>query len=344
MASFLHIISLLSLTGKKLFVLFVGLFVVFSFPAFANTTTPRSTISFERMERGQYTIEVQINDSAPLKFMVDTAASRTSIFNKTRLRLGLETNNSQHFINGMTNSGYRPSSTVDTLSFGRQVFRNHNIIILGDWDKSQADGLDGIMGMDLLDNLVLEFSHKSETVKISKRPRFSNSKGFSKSKYKRWKKIRLEDNPYPVDKFGLLFTYTQLGDLHIPTLLDTGSNFSAINWMSVKGTAIAKERRRLREEWVIQGSIDEFKPRMRVKLEQTHIGGMKLRQHEYLVMNFEKFPINKYGTYPLVIAGIDILDGRDFTLDFINNDLYIGPKPRKSLLGKRVSYKNQVDE
>jgi len=313
-------------TVKKAFSLLACLFISFSFPAFANTTKPSNTISFERMDHGQYTIKVQINDSVPLTFMIDTAASRTSIFDKTRLRLGLGTNASQHYINGIASSGYRPSSTVETLSFGRQVFNNHKIIILEDWDDGQGERLDGILGMDVLDNLVLAVSHKTATVKISKRSRFS------RSKYNRWRKIRLEDNPYPVEKFGLLFTYTQLGDLHIPTLVDTGSNFSAINWMSVKGTAISKERRRLREEWVIQGSIGEFKPRMRVRLEQTHIGGIKLKQHEFLVMNFDDFPVNKYGAYPLVIAGIDLFGGRDFTLDLVNNDLYVAPKSGKITL------------
>lgn len=310
--------------------LLVCLVTALSPAAFANTTSPSYTIPFERLKQGQYTIEVYVNDGVPLKFMIDTAASRTSIFNKTRVRLGLETGGTKKYINGMTNSGYRPTSTLEKLSFGRNVFLNHNIVILKDWDNNE-ENIDGVLGMDVLDDLTLAFTHRTGTVKISKRPRYS------KSKYRRWHKIRLEDNPYPVDKFGLLFTYTQLGDLHIPTLLDTGANFSAINWMSVGGTSISKERRRLREEWVIQGSVDTFKPRIRVRLEETHVGGVKLKQHEFLVMNFESFPVNKYGAYPLVIVGVDLMQGRDFTLDFINNYLYIAPRKSKLKLGEYPS-------
>ncbi len=312
------------------FCLVVCLILTLSFPAFANTTSPSHTIPFERLKQGQYTIEVNINDGEPLKFMIDTAASRTSIFNKTRLRLGLETGGAKKFINGMTNSGFRPTSIVDKLSFGRNVFLNHNVVILKDWDNNE-ENIAGVLGMDVFTDLIFAFSHKTETVKISKRPRYS------KSKYSRWNKIRLENNPYPVQKFGLLFTYTQLGDLHIPTLLDTGANFSALNWMSVGGNTISKERRRLREEWVIQGSIGTFKPRMRVRLEEVHVGGIKLKQHEFLVMNFDNFPVNKYGAYPLVIVGVDLMQGRDFTLDFINNYLYIAPKPRKLHINMRSS-------
>ncbi|MBL4855175.1 MAG: aspartyl protease family protein [Robiginitomaculum sp.] len=299
------------------------LVIVFSTSAFANTkpnVRHSQWIPFERTENGQYTIKVNINGDGPFIFMVDTAASRTSIFNKTRSRLKLEKSGEKTFINGITASSFRPNASVDSLEFAGHVFRNHTIVILKDWKNNGVLKVDGILGMDVFKDMVFAFRHKKSRVKISRKPKFT------KSKYRNWIKIRLEDNPYPVDKFGLLFTYTKLGDLHIPTLLDTGSNFSAINWMSVQGTSISKERRRLREEWVIQGSIGQFKPRIRVKLEQTFIGGVRLRDHEFLVMNFDNFPVNDYGKYPLVIVGVDLFEGRDFVLDFPDKNLYLAKR------------------
>jgi len=308
----------------------VGLFtcvlvIVFATPSFANTK-PNIRHSqwapFERTDNGQYTIEVTINGDGPFRFMIDTAASRTSIFNKTHARLKLTKTGEKKFVNGITASSFRPSRSLDTLGFAGHVFRNHTIIVLEDWKNNDTLKIDGILGMDVFSHMVFAFRHKKSRVKISRLPKFT------KSNYRNWTKIQLGDNPYPVEKFGLLFTYTKLGDSHIPTLLDTGSNFSAINWMSVGGNTIAKERRRLREEWVIQGSIGKFKPRMRVKLKQTYIGGVKLRGHEFIVMNFDGFPVNDYGKYPLVIAGIDLFEGRDFVLDFPGKNLYLAKKSR----------------
>lgn len=297
--------------------------ILFSTFAFANTKPNlrhSQMIAFERTENGQYIIEVAINGDGPFRFMVDTAASRTSIFNKTRVRLKLKNSGEKKFINGITASSFRPSTSVDTLEFAGHVFRDHTIIVLKDWKDAEALQIDGILGMDVFKQMVFAFSHKNSRVKISRLPKFT------KSKYRNWITVKLEDNPYPVDKYGLLFTYTKIGSLHIPTLLDTGSNFSAINWMSVKGTNLAKERRRLREEWVVQGSIGTFKPRIRVKLEQTFIGGVRLKNHEFLVMNFDNFPVNNYGKYPLVIAGVDLFEGRDFVLDFPGKRLYLARK------------------
>ncbi len=317
---------------RKLIGLFACVFVIaFSTliftksEAFANTKPNlhhSQWTSFERTPNGQYTIEVTINGGGPFKFLIDTAASRTSIFNRTRLRLKLDKSGEKKFINGITASSFRPSTSVDTLEFAGHVFRDHAIIILKDWKNNDALKIDGILGMDVFSEMVFAFRHNKSRVKISRRPKFT------KSKYRSWRKLKLMDNPYPVEKFGLLFTYTKLGDLRVPTLLDTGSNFSAINWVSVKGTNISKERRRLREKWIIQGSIGEFKPRVRIRLEQTVIGGVRLKNHEFIIMNFDNFPVNNYGKYPLVIAGIDLFEGRDFVLDFPEKNLYIARKPR----------------
>ncbi len=295
--------------------------IVWPASAFANTNLRHSQwVPFERTLNGQYTIEVTINGDGPFIFMIDTAASRTSIFNKTRSHLKLENSGEKKFINGITASNFRPSTSIDILEFAGHVFHDHNIIVLKDWKDADALQIDGILGMDVFRQLVFAFSHEKSRVKISRLPKFT------KSKYRHWTKVKLEDNPYPVDKYGLLFTYTKLGNLRIPTLLDTGSNFSAINWMSVKGTRIAKERRRLREEWIVQGSIGTFKPRIRVKLAQALIGGIRLKNHEFLIMNFDNFPVNNFGKYPLVIAGVDLFEGRDFVLDFPNKRLYLARK------------------
>ncbi len=309
----------------------VGIFMIVSMPAFSTTSSHSKTISFERLEHGQYTVEVTINGEGPLRFMLDTAASRTSIFNKTSLRLELAQSGNEMLITGITSTGLRPSHTVENLSFAGLNFINHNIVILKDWEDSPShERLDGILGMDILDGLVMKVSHNRSTIKVS------NVSKITRSQRRRWTKIHLTDNPYPGQKFGLLFTYTQLGDLKIPTLFDMGSNFTAINWLSVQGTRMGKERRRLREEWLVQGSIDSFKPRMRIRFKELDIGGVKLKQHEFLLMDFDNFPINHRGKYPLVIAGIDIFDGRDFILDLVENNLYVAPRSEKTKVTVRT--------
>ena len=127
-------------------------------------------------------------------------------------------------------------------------------------------------------------------------------------------------------------------------MIDTGANFTTISWSSVEGTRLAKEKRRLHEAWVVQGAVGEFKPRMVVKLDKIIIGGVLLNKHEMLLMDFETLQVNANGKYPLIIAGIDLMGGRDFVLDFKNNALYIEPNDRGWFLRGNASRLYQPSE
>lgn len=292
-------------------------------PAFANgkdNPSKSSIVRFERMELGQYTIEAYINGQGPFRFMIDTAASRTSIFEDTRRRLGIElTQNKEVLISGMTDSSFRPTIHVESLRFGRQNFANHKVVVLDKW-YDPDEKIDGILGVEVFENLVLQFSHRRKQLKISKGGRYR------RSKYKNWQKIDLIPNPYPVEDYGLLFTYTQIGDLLIPTMVDTGANFTTLNWASVKGTVIEGNKRRLREKWVIEGAVGEFIPRSKIRVDKAEIGGVKFKNWDMLVMDFGALPINGHGKYPLVITGVDLMAGQDFVFDFKNKILLIRPK------------------
>lgn len=285
------------------------------------------------MMHGQYVIETIINGQGPFRFMIDTAASRTSIFEKTRKNLNIPLLvNSDVYISGIVQSSYRPSIHLNNLSFAGQSFDDHKVVVLKDWEDIE-DPIDGILGLEVFENLTLKFSHKHNMLKVGQH----DLRKKSKTKYRKWKRIRLMKNPYPTDDYGLLFTYTKLGNLKIPTIVDTGANFTTINWLSVKGTSVEKNKRRLHKQWVVQGAVGEFKPRIRIRMETINVGGITFKNHDLLIMDFNQLPINNYGKYPLVIAGIDLMAGRDFVFNFRAQELWIEPRSKKLDLRAKAS-------
>ena len=158
----------------------------------------------------------------------------------------------------------------------------------------------------------------------------------SKKELRRWHSVRLKKNPYKGDKYGLYFLTSELANKRIPTMFDTGSNFTALNWKSVKGTPVAKERKLLKQKWQINGAVGEFKPKRYVRMDRVYIGGLALDMHLFLMMDFENLPLNNYGKYPFAIAGIDILRGRDFILDFPHRKLYIDTKNKRGNSSPRI--------
>lgn len=299
--------------------------LLFSAPAFAKSKSAyvaRNNMDFSRLETGQYTVEVLLNGQGPFVFMVDTAATRTSIFEKTLAELNLpQKPPTVSLIRGMTAARLRPAVTLQSLSFGKSVFEDHSVVVLEDWDE-QKERLDGILGIEVLQKFALAFSHGENRLRI--RDRF-NARAI---KYKGWRKIHLISNPYPVDDYGLKFTGAEIGKTLIPAMIDTGANFTTISWSSVDGTRLAKERKKLREEWVVQGAVGKFKPSMVIKLDKINIGGISLFKHEMLLVDFDEMQVNGNGQYPLIIAGIDLMGGRDFVLDLKNDALYVEPSDR----------------
>ena len=307
----------------RFFSILFAVLLMFNDFAFAKGNgrfSKNSIVKFERMKSGQYIIDVKVNALGPFKFMIDTAATRSSIFESTGKKLGLEIKNDNDvLISGMTVSSYRPTVNVETLQFSRFVFRDHKIVILKNWKDSETK-IDGILGLDVLNDLILQFSHEPKQLRFHKK---FNAK---KSKYRRWDIIDLLANPYLGEDYGLLFVYTQIGDVRIPTMFDTGANFTTLNWESVKGTTIEKHKRRLLDEWVIQGAIGKFSPKSHIKLDGLIIAGRKYKNYSLVVMDFDDLPINNYGKYPLVITGVNLMSGQDFILDLKSRKLLIKPQ------------------
>lgn len=292
--------------------------------AFPKIKKSRS-VTFERLPAGQYTIPVYINGRGPYQFMIDTAATRTSLFGKTARELGFENPNGKtRLVNGMVISGERPIHKAKSLIFANRTHKNHEIIVLPDWPREDDEKVpDGILGMDVLKDLIIRVRHKDRKV------HFRAHGLLDYGRYRRWSKIRLDKNPYKGQEYGLKFTISRMGERFIPTLIDTGSSFSAINWVAVRGTFLDREKRRLRHDWEVSGAIGSFTPTMRIKIETFGIGGMYLHNPEILLMDFNELPINHYGKYPLLIAGTDLFDGRDFILDFKSDFLLVAPKRKK---------------
>ncbi len=280
-----------------------------------------TVIPFTRLPGGQYVINVYINDQGPFHFMIDTAATRTAIFEKTRMRIKVEMQaGAESFVNGITTSRYRPFIMVHDLHFAHHSFPDHKVIVLEDISNAEPERLDGILGQDILSEMVLSFAHSQTTLSIGKKA------AQQKLKTGRWTKIRLKPNPYKVPKYNLFFAMTKIGRKRVPTLIDTGANFTAINWKSVKGTVVEKELKKLREDWVVLGAVGVFKPKKIVRLDKIWLGQSPLENHSFLMMDFEKLPLNAYGKYPLAIAGIDIFSGQDFILNFPDKKIYIQKK------------------
>ena len=287
----------------------------------ANFSPENAEAPLSRLGTGQYLVPVMVNGQGPFQFVIDSAATRTSLFERMRAHLDLEPHPiKQRFVMGMITSAMRPTLRIDHLAFAGQNYKALEVILLDNWPQTE-DAPDGILGMDILQDLTVYVEHENNRIRIKKK------KSFSDRKYKKWQRLQLAPSPYPAKGYGLLFTDMKLGDRRVSAMIDTGAGFTAINWKSVHGTKLSDHRKRLREEWVVQGAIGEFVPRVRIHLDRMHIGSKLLKGHELLIMDFENLPFTQGGQHPMAIAGIDIFQGGDFVFDFPRKQIFLAPDP-----------------
>lgn len=298
------------------------LFLSIPTPAYAknsptDTSFPyREKVEFSRMPNGQYLIEVLLNDQGPFKFMIDSAATRSCLFESTTRKLGIvDYGDEEKYVNGMTASEMRPITRLESFHFAKQKFEDHDFIVLDDWPNPEHK-IDGILGMDVMHDLVLHFRPKKGTVRISRKLR-----GSLLAK-EQWSKIKLVSNPYPGKDYNLLFLGADLGERSLPALLDTGSGFTAMSWNSLQGTNMDEYRERLHEAWLVEGAVGSFAPKMNVQLKDVKFGGRRYKKHNFILMDFDELPFTNDGSLPLIIAGIDLFDQDDFVFDFARKWVY----------------------
>ena len=170
-------------------------------------------------------VEVVINNSLPLKFIFDTGAEHTILSkNIFGIALGLNYDRAIRLIGADLNQELiaHVSSNVH-LKVGNAIAPKQDILILSD-DYIQIDeyvGIEvhGILGADLIRNLVLKIDYKRHIIYLQRTSSFRAPK-------RKWKEIPVsieKNKPY-------IFAQATIGDKNstLKLLVDTGASLSLL--------------------------------------------------------------------------------------------------------------------
>ncbi len=300
------------------------------------------SLPFEVVGAGLFVIDVQLNNGQPEKFLIDTGATKSAVFqelaNEYQL-VGFE--DSKVVIHGMTAKGTKPRTTIKNLRIASLELSEFEVVILGQREKfgEEIYRPDGIIGMDVLSDYRIYVD--AELLLLHLIPRSLPPLNFPSN----WRLIQLKPNPYSEVNYGLNFIELRIGNRLVPALLDTGSEFNIINWDSLHFPQLKAMRKRMREDWLIKGAIGEFDPVSQIKVENFRGGQKWWEERIFYVMNFDNLDILGIEQNPFVIAGGNLLAGNSFYLDFETQMLLIKPDDydRKVSLGRRDGIVVQVE-
>ena len=279
---------------------------------------PFLIVPYQKTDDGLYTIDVQLNGDGPYRFLIDTGATISVVFEDTAeaLVLPLDTQDTT-MIHGIVESQSRPVVTLSSLTVGTIEKQNMRVAILKN-RIAQAE-VQGILGLDFLRDHALIFDHEASVLK------FTVSDHFAASQYRDWNYIRLLPNPYREEGYGLVFINMRYARYRNPALLDLGASFSVANWAAARGSQFERIRSRLRQNWELEGAIGTFKPTTNVRMSRVYAGEHTWYNQVILVLDLDT--LNLLGTEdkPLILAGADLFEDTSFAIDFSGERLYVKP-------------------
>ena len=277
------------------------------------------TLPMRVSEKGLLVLENVEIDGASLNFVLDTGATQSAIFKGTLDRAGLNvTAQEERMVHGMIESQNRRIVTLPQMTIGPIQYTQKQVIVLDNpkLDFAESENYDGLIGMDILSDYNLLISPSLQELKLIPKEREIYVPSY-------WSRIELTQNPFQADGRNLHFLQLRIAGRRTPALLDTGSEFSLLNWSAARFAQVKSLRRRLERDWQMQGAVGVFKPRTKVRLESFRGGQKFWSNKDFIILDFESLDILGVADQPFIIAGMNLFAGEAIFIDFERNFLAI---------------------
>ena len=264
---------------------------------------------------GQIVIETLVDGHGPLNFAIDTAASISVICDDVRTDLGLNVlPGPQITIQGMVSSGQFPLVDVASLAIGQETVVAPRVASLPR-DTDAFRGIDGILGIDLLERYAIGFSTRSSVVRLYP-PEL-----VSERSYVGWRAIRLRPEYFGSSGAAVFVFDVEIRGRKVPALLDLGAGFNLISTTTARNLDFRPRRPPAAEE--MSGAIESTRAAGRLRISKLSAGSVHWYNEEFTVLEVDLFDELKFGFSPRVILGSRMFTRRDFIIDFARNRLLV---------------------
>ncbi|HET7083350.1 MAG TPA: aspartyl protease family protein [Rhizomicrobium sp.] len=261
--------------------------------------------------------DVFVNGQGPFRFLLDTAASRSMMFEHLRARLGLGgTGGEPLTVYGMQNVGTALPVKAEEVRLSSETIRNLAMGVLPD----ESDPADGLLGMDALSNYLVVLDRKGMRLKL-----LTPGDGEA-AEFRSWPSLSLTRRPVKDAAASLWLMRASVGGTSVTSLLDMGSGMTILNWnaaeqMGLKRTSFPKDGipQKLRD------ALGTVEPVVFVKGLTIWLGGRVFTDQTVLIANVNVFRYFHLDGAPAGIIGSGLLKDNSLAIDFQRQLLYVGP-------------------
>ena len=272
-------------------------------------------IPHEVGSQGHIIVQATINDHGPYRFALDTGASISVVFDKTREQSDLELlAGEQVLVHGMIGSGHFPLTNVTEFKIGNESWSNARMASLPG-NSSVPIEIEGILGVDFLRRYAVGVSAQDRVVRLYP-PEFVSNRSYSG-----WHSI-------PLRKFqvgqGTAYAYSinmEINNIAIPAILDLGAGFNLMNWRAARAIKVKPKGAMSRK--VIYGAVEDARIVAELDVKKLKVESLHWRNRIFFISKFSIFEVLDLENKPAAIVGPGLFKDRDFVIDFVRNRLLI---------------------
>jgi predicted aspartyl protease len=269
---------------------------------------------------GRLATDVYIDGQGPFNFLIDTASSRSVIFQHMQDRLGLAQSQPKLLIvYGINDVAQAIPVKPREVSVAGETMRGMTLAVLPDVG---GNGPDGILGTDFLARYVVVLDRATMRLKLL-------APGSDAVRdYRSWTGMPLM--PRRLKNLPVEFWYLQttFNDTRLTALFDLGAVMTMLNWQAAERLDIHQRKYAQYgpppEE--LQDVLGKRAPALRVTGTTISLNGRSWRDQFLMVADAPVFDYFDLDEHPAAIVGMDLLGANSLAIDFAAGRLYVGPK------------------
>jgi hypothetical protein len=273
---------------------------------------------------GRLVTDVFINGQGPFSFLIDTASSRSLIFEHVRAQLNLAPSQPEHLIvYGINDVAEALPVRPDTVAIAGEAIHGLTLGVLPD---AVSGGPDGVLGVDVLARYFVVLDRSAMRIRL-----LPSGEDSARS-FENWPQAPLTVRPLKNLSVRFWYLKTSFNGHNFMSLFDLGASFTLLNWNGAEVLGVHK--RDFLSKGLpldnLQDVLGKTSPAVRVDGVSVRLPGKRWDNHLVVVADAPIFRYLSSDDLPAAIVGLGLLGDNSLAIDFVGGRLFIGPEAKKS--------------